>query len=72
MADNVKDFLIVKELRGEKFGIAIAPTAPQTGWAVTNLTLDRTLNADVNDALVLGDVLGQLITDLIAKGIITS
>ena len=50
---------------------AVNPTAAQTGWAVTNLTPDRTL--DCNGAIaVVGDCLGQLITDLIAKGIISA
>jgi len=41
-----------------------------SSWAVTNKTVDRTLDCDSNDALVLGDVLGTLIDDLIKKGII--
>ena len=49
----------------------VDPTAAQTGWAVTNLTPDRTL--DCNGLIaVIGDCLGQLITDLIAKGIISA
>lgn len=43
-----------------------------TGWAVTNKTEDRTLDSDCDDALVLGDVLGTLIDDLIKKGILSS
>ena len=48
----------------------VTPTAAQTGWAVTNLTPDRTI--DCNVAAEVGDGLGQLITDLIAKGIISA
>jgi len=43
-----------------------------SGWAVTNKTVDRTLNCDGNDPLILGDVLGTLIDDLIKKGILSS
>ena len=47
------------------------PTASQTGWSVTNLTEDRTINAD-GAVAEIGDGLCQLITDLIAKGVITA
>ena len=50
---------------------AVTPTAAQTGWSVTNLNPDRTIDCDGLIA-VLGDGLGQLITDLIAKGIISA
>jgi len=43
-----------------------------TGWVVTNKTVDRTLDCDSDDPLVVGDVLGTLIDDLIGKGIIES
>ena len=63
-----------KELHvGDKFSFmpGVTPTAAQTGWAVTNKTLDRTI--DCNGAIaVLGDGLGTLIDDLIAKGIISA
>ncbi len=50
---------------------AVTPTAPQTGWAVTNATSDRTIDAN---GLVteIGDGLCTLIEDLIAKGIISA
>ena len=51
---------------------ALTPTAAQTGWAVTNKTTDRTFDCNSGDALVVGDVLGSLIDDLIAKGIISA
>jgi len=44
--------------------------AASPGWEVTNKTEDRTLDCDSNDPLVLGDVLGTLIDDLITKGIL--
>ena len=48
---------------------AVTPTATQTGWAVTNIDLDRTI--DCNGLIaVLGDGLGTLISDLIDKGIL--
>ena len=50
---------------------ALNPTAAQTGWAVTNKTTDRTINA--NGAVAeIGDGLATLIDDLIAKGIISA
>ena len=50
---------------------AVNPTAAQTGWSVSNLTPDRTIDCDGLIA-VIGDGLGQLITDLIAKGILSA
>lgn len=50
---------------------AVTPTAAQTGWSVTNVTTDRTI--DANGAVaVIGDGLCTLIQDLIAKGIISA
>ena len=51
---------------------AVNPTAAQTGWATTNLTTDRTLDCDTVTLGVVADCLGQLIEDLIAKGIISA
>ncbi len=50
---------------------AVTPTAAQTGWAVTNKSTDRTIDAN---GLVteIGDGLCTLIDDLIAKGIISA
>ncbi len=48
----------------------VTPTAAQTGWAVTNQSTDRTIDCDV--AAEVGDGLGTLILDLIAKGIISA
>jgi len=52
------------------FQAAVTPTATQTGWATTNVTPDRTIDCDV--AAEVGDGLGTLIADLIAKGIISA
>jgi len=49
---------------------AVTPTAAQTGWSVSNLNPNRTCDCDV--PADVGDCLGQLITDLIAKGIISA
>lgn len=50
---------------------ALVPTATQTGWAVTNKTTDRTI--DCNGLIAeIGDGLGTLIDDLIAKGILSA
>ncbi len=49
----------------------VTPTAAQTGWAVTNNTTDRTINAN-GTVDEIGDGLTTLILDLIAKGIISA
>lgn len=41
-----------------------------SAYTVTNLTVDRALNADANSDLATADVLGTLINDLFAAGII--
>jgi hypothetical protein len=69
---TVIESLVTKELRADKFGLGIAATAGDSGWAVTNKVEDKTLDCNVNDALVVGDVLGTLIDVLIAKGILTT
>lgn len=52
---------------------AVTPTATQTGWAITNQTGNpRTCDCNAVDYLDLMDVLGQLVADLIAKGIISA
>lgn len=75
MGDNegfeVIETIATKELRAEKFGFAAKPSSPQTGWAVTNKTEDRTI--DANGAVAeIGDGLATLIDDLIAKGVISA
>lgn len=50
---------------------AVTPTATQTGWSTSNVTTDRTI--DANGAIaVIGDGLCTLIEDLIAKGILSA
>jgi len=68
------DIVTCRELWvSDKFSFmpAVNPTAAQTGWVVTNKTIDRTIDCDGLIA-VLGDGLGTLIDDLIAKGIIST
>ena len=49
------------------------PTATQTGWAITNLTPAGARAWNCNDNLAaFGDSFGQLVTDLIAKGILSA
>ena len=69
-----EDTIATRELWvSDKFSFmpAVTPTAAQTGWAVTNKTEDRTIDAN---GLVteIGDGLCTLIDDLIAKGIISA
>lgn len=53
------------------FQAGVTPTAVQTGWAPTNKTgTQRTPDLDVTAEV--GDALGQLVADLIAKGIISA
>ena len=69
--DIINESVETKELRCEKYGITKTPTSPQTGWAPTNQTGNqRTPDLDVTAEV--GDALGQLIADLIAKGIISA
>ena len=70
MSDDVKDILIVKELRCQKFGIATTPTAADTTFTVTNHTAGLSLNCNANNDLLTADTLGSLIQALITKGII--
>ena len=69
-----EDTIATRELWvSDKFSFmpAVNPTATQTGWAVTNCTTDRTI--DANGAVAeIGDGLTTLINDLIAKGIISA
>jgi uncharacterized Zn ribbon protein len=53
------------------FKAAVTPTAAQTGWAVSNVTTDRTIDANGATAEI-GDGLCTLIQDLIAKGILSA
>lgn len=50
---------------------AVNPTAAQTGWTTTNVTTDRSIDANGTTA-VIGDGLCTLIEDLKAKGIISA
>ena len=52
------------------FKAGVNPTAAQTGWSTTNGMIDRDIDVDV--AAEVGDGLHTLITDLIAKGIISA
>jgi hypothetical protein len=48
----------------------VTPVARSTGWAVTNVTSDKVFDANSTSINELADVLGTLINDLIAKGLI--
>ena len=64
MTGEDKEFIRVRELSTQK-------TLPATGaWTTSNVTTDRSIDADSNDALVIGDGLCTLIEDLKSKGII--
>lgn len=55
------------------FGFGTAPTAVQTGYTTfANLATDRTCDADATSTAELADILGTLIEDLKAKGIISA
>ena len=49
---------------------ATAPTALSTGWAITNLNSDKILDADSTTVDELADVVGTIMTELLAKGLI--
>lgn len=59
---------------GTSFGLAgAAPSTPQTGYTTfTNLATDRTCDADTVAVAELADIVGTLIEDLKAKGIISA
>ena len=59
-----------KEIRAEKFGLGIAPTASQVDFTVTNWTNDVALDCDADADATICDVLGTLIKELQAKGLI--
>ena len=73
-----EDTFGVRELWvSDKFSFmpAVTPTAAQTGWAVSNKVINRTHNCnEVTGAadIAYGDVIGTLIDDLIAKGILSA
>jgi len=47
-------------------------STPDTGWAITNKTEDKTLDCNVGDTLVTSDVVGTLIDVLISIGILSA
>lgn len=59
---------------GTNYGLAgAAPSAPQTGYTTfTNLSTDRTCDADTVVVAELADIVGTLIEDLKTKGIISA
>jgi len=59
---------------GTNYGFCGAtPSAPQTGYTTfTNLSTDRTCDADSSSVDELADILGTLIVDLKTKGIISA
>ncbi len=48
---------------------ATSPTGTAT-WVITNRVVDRDFDCNAADTLVTSDVLGTLIEDLIAQGVI--
>ena len=69
-----EDFFGTRELWvSDKFSFmpGVTPTAAQTGWSTSNVSTDRTIDADAAVAII-GDGLCTLIEDLIAKGIISA
>jgi hypothetical protein len=48
----------------------VTPVARSTGWAVSNVTSDKTFNADSTSINELADVLGTLINELVNKGLL--
>lgn len=44
---------------------------PINVWSTTNVTTDPSIDANVNDVLVIGDGLCTLIDELAANGVIT-
>jgi hypothetical protein len=58
---------------GAKLGFfGAAASVVSTGWAVSNVTLDKVYDANATDTDELADVLGTLINELITKGLISA
>jgi len=54
------------------YGFGVTPTAVATGYTTfSNLTTVKTCNADSTSVAELADILGTLIVDLKAKGVVT-
>jgi len=70
MASDVIQSLETKELRTDKFGLGVTPTAKQVDFTITNWTNDIDMDCDASADAVLADVLATLIKELQAKGII--
>ena len=51
--------------------MTISDTVPDAGWTVTGVTPDRVYNVSTVTLTELANVVGTLITALVAKGIIT-
>lgn len=61
------------EHQGTNLGFhGATPSAQDTGWSATNVTLDKVFNADSLTMHELADVVGSLINQLKAKGLIGS
>ena len=58
--------------RNQRDIISAEATAGTAAYTVTNIARTRSLNCNINDTLVTSDVLGQLIEDLAAQGIISA
>ena len=49
-----------------------SPSATQTGWTVSNTGTDRTYDCNNTTIDELADIVGTLVADLIAKGILST
>jgi len=58
-------------IRGSQIGFfGVTPVSRDTGWSVTNVTTDRSYDADATTVDELADVLGTLIKYLISLGLL--
>ena len=70
-APSVDDRFLSKWMEGVTKKInKVAGVGVSSGWAMTNVVSDKVLDADSTSTAELADVLGTLITDLIAAGIL--
>jgi len=67
---TVIDTVESKEIRTEKFGLGVAPSAKAVDFTVTNWTSVIAMDCDAVADAAIADVLGTLIKELQAKGII--
>ena len=69
-ASLVENAIACRELEAGKFGMGVTPSAPSVTVNVTNWNNTSSCDCDAVDVAALADVVGVIIKELQAKGII--